>query len=295
MNRWLLSILSIQFDQSNPSINKQTFYLNKLNYPSTLTTNSIEPPLTVPRLSVCMAVFNGEKYLKAQIDSILLQIGENDEFVICDDCSTDSSVAILLEYNDNRIVLYENESRLGHVQNFAQAISRARGRYIVLADQDDIWTAGRLEVLLTALINCSAPRPLVIGDFIEFCDEGNYLDSEMNSKKLANTSGGRLSMFLDILGGRSKFYGCCFAFDRALIKYILPISRYTEAHDMWIALVASLVGSVISVDNVVLHRRIHRHNITPRKRRSLLIIVKSRLLYLLALCQIIPKIFWKRY
>ena len=77
-----------------------------------------------------MATYNGEKYLKEQIDSILDQSIQNFELVICDDCSKDSTWSILEEYaqRDSRIRIYENEKNLGVKHNFEKAISLTRGQ-----------------------------------------------------------------------------------------------------------------------------------------------------------------------
>ena len=75
-------------------------------------------------VSVCIATYNGEKYLRQQIESILPQLSKEDEIVISDDCSTDRTVEILKEFNDERIKIFVNESNLGVVENFGNVDSR---------------------------------------------------------------------------------------------------------------------------------------------------------------------------
>ena len=110
-------------------------------------------------ISVAMTTYNGEKYLKEQIDSILSQSEKDIELIICDDCSTDNTNKILSDYTekDKRVHVYKNELNLGYVKNFEKAISLCSGDYIALSDQDDIWLPEHLSVLLKHLknTNCS--------------------------------------------------------------------------------------------------------------------------------------------
>ena len=96
-------------------------------------------------ISIAMATFNGEKYLREQIDSILAQTHQNFELVICDDCSTDGTAGILREYEtqDSRIRVYVNERNIGFKKKFERAISLCKGEYIALSDQDDVWRPWR--------------------------------------------------------------------------------------------------------------------------------------------------------
>lgn len=101
-------------------------------------------------ISIVMATYNGEKYLREQVDSILAQTYQNFELIVCDDCSTDSTVRILQENEkqDGRIKVFVNEKNLGFKKNFEKAISLCKGEYIALSDQDDIWLPEHLQVLI---------------------------------------------------------------------------------------------------------------------------------------------------
>ena len=94
-----------------------------------------------------MTTYNGEKYLREQIDSILNQTYKDIELVICDDGSTDSTREILKEYEakDKRVRIFFNETNLGFKKNFEKAASLCRGDYIAFSDQDDIWLPFKLE------------------------------------------------------------------------------------------------------------------------------------------------------
>ena len=101
-------------------------------------------------ISIALTTYNGEKFLKEQLDSILNQTYSDYELVVCDDCSTDSTRQILKEYEkkDKRINVFLNNNNLGFKNNFEKAISLCTGEYIALSDQDDIWDEKKLEILL---------------------------------------------------------------------------------------------------------------------------------------------------
>lgn len=102
-------------------------------------------------VSVCMATFNGEKFIKEQIDSILCQLSDYDELIVSDDGSTDKTVDIIKSYNDRRISIFnhvrnfETNSLTSIVSsNFENAIKHAKGDYIFLSDQDDVWLPNKI-------------------------------------------------------------------------------------------------------------------------------------------------------
>jgi glycosyltransferase involved in cell wall biosynthesis len=101
-------------------------------------------------ISIAMCTYNGERFIKEQLDSILNQTYKNFELIITDDDSSDKTITIIKEYikQDKRIKLYQNNSNLGFIKNFEKAISLCSGDYIVLADQDDIWKVNKLEIFL---------------------------------------------------------------------------------------------------------------------------------------------------
>ena len=100
-----------------------------------------------------MATFNGEKYLKEQLDSILCQLDFKDEVIISDDGSTDETLNLLNEYkNDKRVQVIKNP-RKGVVSNFDNALRNSNNEVIFLSDQDDIWLPNKVEVVKKCFLN----------------------------------------------------------------------------------------------------------------------------------------------
>lgn len=217
-------------------------------------------------ISVCMATYNGEKYLREQLDSILSQTYTNFELIICDDCSKDSTVQILNEYakNDNRIKVFVNEQNLGFKKNFEKAISLSLGEYIALSDQDDVWTENHLEVLYN-----------LIGNYDIAC--GNALFIDKNGKSLGLTLNQTDGFFYfeknENLLYRLLCYNACFQGSSMLIKKslfekALPIPQDVLYHDSWFAVCACLQNGLNYTFDIVNNYRHHNEQITFHQKQS---------------------------
>ena len=99
-------------------------------------------------ISVILCTYNGEKYIKKQIDSILMQSVCPDEIIICDDNSTDRTCEIINNINDKRIILHCNKNNYGVTRNFSNGLMLCNGEYIFLSDQDDVWEHDKVEKML---------------------------------------------------------------------------------------------------------------------------------------------------
>ena len=221
-----------------------------------------------------MTVYNGEKYLKEQIDSILCQTVSDFELVICDDCSTDETWEIIQQYadKDSRFSIYRNEYNLGFYKNFEKAISLCRGDYIALSDQDDIWVEYHLELLLNGL-----------GNKIMSCGNALLVDADGHSMNLTYK---KMELFDSVPEDdfqklksmfffRSPYQGASMLFKKELVKHALPFPTKIRFHDRWLAMVACVSGGIHYIDNVVLHYRRTHENVTEYKKR------RSRFLYLI--------------
>ena len=122
--------------------------------------------------TVLMPVYNGMRYLREAIDSILKQTFEDFEFLIVDDASTDESANVVLSYSDDRIRFVQNESNVGQVRCQNIGLGLARGRYIARLDQDDSSLSTRLERQVAVMD--SDPRLAVVGTWMSKVDEHGH-------------------------------------------------------------------------------------------------------------------------
>lgn len=211
------------------------------------------------KLSVCMATFNGENYVRDQLASILGQLGEMDEVIIVDDHSTDSTVAQVEALKDRRIKLIVNQYNEGHVKAFERALGLAGGRFIFLADQDDIWLPNRVETMVRNLIDTQSA--LVSSSYSILGNpnmRGALLQASDSPKKLRNMGG--------VLAGRRPYFGCTMALERSLLNAALPFPPYVKAHDLWLAMVANARSSNFHLEQTTVLRRLHERNLTKAAR-----------------------------
>jgi glycosyltransferase involved in cell wall biosynthesis len=230
-------------------------------------------------ISVCIATYNGEKYIREQLNSILMQLGQTDEIVICDDRSSDKTLEVIESYHDSRIQTHRNEERLGHVRNFEKAIRLSRGDYIFLSDQDDVWLPGRVQEMLKKMQG-EARVMLVASNFDLISSQGVDVGE---FRLLGPDKRSMLLQVLAIFAGKAPYFGCTFLLKRDILDYILPIPKDIESHDIWIALIASIFGRVVNIPGATLKHRIHESNLTTKSRRALKLVLKSRYHFLRSL------------
>lgn len=219
-------------------------------------------------ISVAMATYNGEKYIKEQLDSILHQLGKNDELVISDDGSTDGTLSILASYSDSRIKIFKGPG-LGVKQNFANAIEKCNGRYIFLADQDDIWIDDKVNKILRVFEKekCSC----VIHDAIVFNSNNGEIITD-SFYKLRKSKNGVIKNIW-----KNSYIGCCMAFDSKMKNKILPIPNDIEMHDQWIGLLNDKYGKNIFIDDKLLKYRRHNDNVSSLSHHKLSKMIRNRI------------------
>ena len=201
--------------------------------------------------SVCMATYNGEKYVGEQIRSILAQINEEDELVISDDGSTDNTLKCIGEIKDNRIRVLHNSTRYFR-DNYENALRAAKGDIIFLSDQDDVWMEGKYRRCV---------KELETADLV--CTNSQLADEHLNVYcpdffSVYHSGKGILKNAMN-----NTYYGACMAFRRTLLDQALPFPPTREiGHDIWLGLVAEMTGTVRFIDTPYLLYRRHRQNVT---------------------------------
>ncbi len=201
-------------------------------------------------ISVAMASYNGEKYIKEQIDSILPQLGENDELVISDDGSDDSTADIVRNYRDRRIKLIDGPRR-GLVRNFENAVKNCSGDIIFLCDQDDVWYEGKIEKVCGVFARTD--HILIEHDARVTDDSGNVLYPSFFAHRKVRT--GVLKNML-----RNTYHGCLMAFRAELKNEIIPFPEKGCLHDQWIGLVAEMNGTTMFLEEILMDYRRHEGN-----------------------------------
>lgn len=242
-------------------------------------------------VSVCMATYNGEKYILAQISSILEQLNEGSELIIVDDCSNDSTVKNIILLDDKRIKLYVNSVNLGHVRTFEKAISHSKMDFIFLSDQDDIWPKGRVISMINQL---KVSNGLLVTGNSNFCNSKeekiDFPVRGVNKSQSANC----WRNILGVMKGESSYFGCTMVFSCDLKKMILPFPSYVESHDQWIAFTANIMKKNVHMSDIVLTRRIHDNNVSYRK-RGLLKKLKTRFIQLISVLTIVKRKLGNKY
>lgn len=191
-----------------------------------------------------MATYNGAAFLAQQIDSILDQLGEEDELLVADDGSSDGTLELLQGYGE-RVVVTDTEPSGGVVANFERVLGRASGDVVLLSDQDDVWKPGRVARVCTLLED--ADLVLVNADVVnaELEAIGTTLFDQL----------GRRRGFLPNLY-RNTFVGCCMGFRRTLLERALPFPEGVPWHDWYLGLLAEGTGRVVCVEEPLgLYRR----------------------------------------
>lgn len=231
-----------------------------------------------PKISVCLASYNGQLFIKKQVKSILDQLKDNDELIIIDDCSTDKTVSTLNEIKDKRIKLFKNEINLGVNKTFEKSVQLSSGDYIFLSDQDDIWIPGRIDLMVKKMNDNNVD--LISCNFVWINENDFQVHVDFDGVSTADSFNYLKNIFL-IFKGTTNYYGCAMAFRKSLKKIIIPFPIFIESHDIFIALAANLKKSNVHIDAITLKKRIHSNNLTSTKsNRNLFYKSKSRIVFL---------------
>lgn len=217
------------------------------------------------KISIALCTYNGEKFLREQLDSIARQTVLPDELVVCDDRSGDGTLEILAEFKSQApfaVHIHRNDNNLGPVKNFDKAISLGRGDYICLCDQDDVWFLDKLEVTLSAMREMEqvygSATPLLVHTDLRVVDEqlqvlGDSLWGYIGSEPARLKSLNRVLM-------QNFATGCTVMINRSLRDLALPVPSEARMHDWWLALVATAFGRVSAVPRATMLYRQHGRN-----------------------------------
>lgn len=213
------------------------------------------------KIGVAMCTFNGEKYLKEQLDSILNQTVKVDEIVVCDDKSTDKTLEILEEYSikyPTVFKIFKNEITLRSVKNFEKAISLTTSDYIFLSDQDDFWKGNKVEKTLSFFD--SNPDLDAVFSNANFIDENSKIlgNNLWNSIYFNSDLVGYNELFKYIVLKRNVVTGAAFCFKKQVKDYVLPFPVIPQFHhDHWMAFLVSQKNKLGFIIEELISYRLH--------------------------------------
>ncbi len=204
-------------------------------------------------ISVALAAYKGEKYIEAQIRSILPQLSHDDEIIVSDDRPGGMTEKIVkrLSAEDSRVRWVEGKSK-GVVANFVNAIRYCKGDKIFLCDQDDIWLPDKVKRVMEAF---DEGYDLVLHNAYVTDGNLNITDYSFFEKR-----GSKKGVIRNIF--KNSYMGCCMAFDRKLLKNIMPMPKNIPMHDQWIGILGEIYGKVKFIDLPLIYYRVHGGNVT---------------------------------
>lgn len=208
-------------------------------------------------ISVCIATYNGERYIKEQLDSILCQLSDGDEIIISDDSSNDRTAEIIKSFDSDIIVLLENQTFRSPIFNFENTLKHAKNDFIFLSDQDDIWEENKVGTIMKHLQH----NDLVLSDASLIDAEGQ----EINASFFA-LNGSAPGLFKNLV--KNSYIGCTMAFNRKILERALPFPENTPMHDWWIGLIAEMFGKVYFCEEPLVRYRRHDANASASAEKS---------------------------
>lgn len=216
------------------------------------------------KISVAIATYNGEKYIKTQLESILNQDMPVDEVIICDDQSTDNTFTVAEKFiQDNGLAnwkVYKNPQNLGFSLNFFNAISKTTGDIIFLADQDDIWLPNKVSVMCG--IMSQNPDIMALSSRYSIIDSsGRDIENPGITNVVLRNDGSKQPVYAQSLIGCSFIRGCATCFRADLKSSMININLDDLlAHDWLINILASLKGQNYIINRILFKYRYHGDN-----------------------------------
>lgn len=215
-------------------------------------------------VAVLMSTYNGERYLKEQIESIITQSFSNWQLYIRDDGSTDHTVSIINEFvhKDKRIIFLNAnfDKNLGVTRSFMKLLESAEANYYMFSDQDDYWKKDKIELTLKKMQDAEEKfnyKPICVHTNLTIVD--NNLNGNLLMKKPEDT----WSNFKQLLF-KNCVTGCTMMINQALKRQINFNDKKlvnVYLHDWWIALIAAAFGKVIYLEEPTILYRQHVGNL----------------------------------
>lgn len=230
---------------------------------------------------ILLSTYNGQKYLREQLNSLFEQTYKNFQLIIRDDNSTDNTVEIIKEFQKKykNIELIESKKNLGAKLSFNELIEYIKNiskfQYIMFCDQDDIWLESKIELTLEKMSEIELKyknKALLIHTDLKVVDDNlSILDNSFWNYEYINPKLNSLNRLII----QNTVTGCTIMFNRKLLSLIDTIPKNSIMHDWYIALIASSFGEIYYLNRATVLYRQHRDNNTGAKKFNLLKISKD--------------------
>lgn len=207
-------------------------------------------------IDILMTTYNGEKFLSTQIESIICQTFKDWHLFIKDDCSTDSTLTILKEYQkkDSRITIVDNNEKLGAGRNFLSLLKYSSADYIAFCDQDDYWFENKLEILNDNITKYEKSIPtLLVSDCLVWQYPSNIVSKNYNFV---------MPKTLDDVFFMGGMQGCLTIFNKSLKNILDKQYEYVWLHDHYLLLSAITFGRIYYITQPLMLYRQHNANTT---------------------------------
>ena len=215
------------------------------------------------KISIAFIVYNGARYMRTQVDSILAQTHDVDEIIVCDDASSDATKEILEEYKKScpdLFFLHYNNKNLGPTKNIEKAIQACTGDIILLADQDDYWETSKVETI----VKWFEANPTMNGVFTsgslmssnEKLDNKYVLWDAMSFPSKAIKNGENLKLYINTVENSVTGATLAFRNNLSFLKHPFPVIKYL-VHDRWLAMNLAEDYSLCILDEKLIRYRIH--------------------------------------
>jgi glycosyltransferase involved in cell wall biosynthesis len=206
-------------------------------------------------VSIAIATFNGEKFIRDQLDSIINQTLIPNEIVICDDSSSDDTFSIVKNYarNFKSIVcfkIFKNETNLGYTANFERAMSLCKGELILLCDQDDFWLPTKVETI----VHLAKSHP----EYYVFVNNAELTDHDLNPLNIFTIDQYRISN----KSLETYKLGCCCSIRKDYLSKLFPFPKKIVGHEEWVVGIAEILKKKYIHHEVLQFYRRHDSNVS---------------------------------
>lgn len=227
----------------------------------------------MPRVDILLATYNGAKYLREQLASLVAQTHTDWRLIVRDDGSDDGSIDVVRQWADDAkcelLVLKDGDTRIGPAQSFGRLLARSDAPYFAFCDQDDFWRENKIERLLdeiqTLEVNFGETTPLLV-----HCDL-EIVDAKLNStgkllwqqSRISTVSFGKSAPNKRARSGlllQNVVTGCAALGNAELRRRATPLPENVHVHDWWVALIAAHFGAICGVPDPLVRYRQHGAN-----------------------------------